>query len=536
MVPTRPSGIPGPASPAIGSIGAPAAVRLSMGRVSAGGKPVGRRRQGVPGARAGLALVVLALGCALGATGGVIGAAPAGAAPAATSGKATYTAAAVLTGPITTGHIIEPETGLPSQLSTYGYEENEYFASGTATAFTATSEPSDGKWTVTPASTASYRTRIIVRRPKDPAKFNGTVVVEWMNESAGESAPDWDYLNPELMRDGYAWVGVSAQALGVEGGTAILGSVKGAPSGGLIEQEPARYGTLHHPGDTYALDMYAQIGNALKNDKNVALRGLHPKHYVAAGESQSAFYLTTFADAIQPLTDTFDGIFIHSRGGSGASLSGSSITSSQGPADLRIRTDLRVPVFMFETQTDLVLLGYAPAQQPNSTRIRTWEVAGTSHADAYLVGAAASVLGCSTPVNSGPQHIVVQAAFAAFNKWVDHGVPPPSPPRFSFSSSTPPTLALDAHGNVIGGVRTPAVDVPVSTLSGVPAAGANAICSLFGQTIAFSPSTLVSLYQTKSNYLAQYTSSLNKAIKGGYILAADRSGLLAQAEAVPFPS
>ena len=149
-----------------------------------------------------------------------------------------------------------------------------------------------------------------------------------MNVSAGESAPDWDYLNPELMREGYAWVGVSAQALGVDGGSAILGSVKGAPSGGLVENEPARYGTLHHPGDQYALDMYAQIGNALRVDNNVALRGLHPTHYVAVGESQSAFYLTTFADAIQPLTHTFDGIFIHSRGGSGAPLNGSSITSA----------------------------------------------------------------------------------------------------------------------------------------------------------------------------------------------------------------
>jgi Alpha/beta hydrolase domain len=283
--------------------------------------------------------------------------------------------------------------------------------------------------------------------------------------------------------------------------------------------------------------MYAQIGNALRTKANVALRGLHPTHYVALGESQSAFYLTTFADAIQPLTHTFDGIFIHSRGGSGAALSGSSITSANpGPKNLRIRTDLSVPVFMFETQTDLIQLGYAPAQQPNTKRIHTWEVAGTSHADAYEVGAALSILGCTTPVNTGPQHTVVQAAFAAFNKWLDNGTPPASPPRFTLSSSDPPALALDAHGNVIGGVRTPAVDVPVATLSGAPAPGANAICSLFGQTIAFSPATLTSLYQTKSNYLAKYTASLNKAIKAGYILAADRSTLLTQAEAVAFPS
>ena len=141
---------------------------------------------------------------------------------------------------------------------------------------------------------------------------------------------------------------------------------------------------------------------------------------------------------LQPRTNVFDGIFIHSRGGSGASLQGTSITSSSGPDDLRIRTDLKVPVFMSETQTDLIQLGYAPAQQPNTDKIRTWEIAGTSHADAYFVGAASSVLGCTTPVNSGPQHNVVEAAFTAFDKWVDNGTPPPSPPPFRCRAPTRP--------------------------------------------------------------------------------------------------
>jgi hypothetical protein len=47
---------------------------------------------------------------------------------------------------------------------------------------------------------------------------------------------------------------------------------------------------------------------------------------------------------------------------------------------------------------------------------------------------------------------------------------------------------------------------------------------------------LASLYQTKSNYLASYTASLDKAIKQGFILPADRAGLLAQAQQVQFPS
>jgi Alpha/beta hydrolase domain len=454
-----------------------------------------------------------------------------------TSPNVSFHSAATLTGPITVGHIVEPESVHPPDLAASGYEEHEYFASGTALAFKADAMPSDGKWSITPTTTAGYKTRILVRRPTNPAHFNGTVIVEWMNVSAGESAPDWDFLNPMLTRDGYAYVGVSAQALGVDGGKSLLGT-PGATSanGGLVGDEPARYGTLHHPGDQYSLDMYAQIGQALRGPHDAALGGLKPKHILAVGESQSAFYLTTFADALQNRTNVYDGIFIHSRGGSGASLAGTSIGSSSGPDNLRIRTDLKVPVFMSETQTDLIQLGYAPAQQPNTDKIRTWEIAGTSHADSYFVGSAASILGCTTPVNSGPQHNVVEAAFTAFDKWVNDGNSPPSPPPFKLSSTQPATLALDAHGNVIGGVRTPAVDVPVSTLSGAPAPGANAICSLFGSTVAFTPAQLAGLYGTQSNYIVHYTQSLNKAIAGGYILSADKASLLAQAEQVQFPA
>ena len=83
----------------------------------------------------------------------------------------SYHAAATLTGPITVGHIIEPLSAHPLDLAANGYVEQEFFASGTATAFKADSMPSDGKWTITPTTTASYKTRIIVRRPANPAQL-----------------------------------------------------------------------------------------------------------------------------------------------------------------------------------------------------------------------------------------------------------------------------------------------------------------------------------------------------------------------------
>ncbi len=276
------------------------------------------------------------------------------AAATTTSPDVTFHRAATLIGPITTGHVIEPVSAQTPDLAASGYVEQEFFAAGTATAFKAGATPSSGKWTITPTTSAAYKTRILVRRPTNPAHFNGTVVVEWLNVTSGESDPDWIYLNPMLMRDGYAYVGVSAQELGIDGGKALIGSLTG--SGGLVTKEPSRYGSLHHPGDQYAQDIFAQIGQALRTPHQMALGGLEPKRIVAAGESQSAIYLTTFADAVQPRTDTFDGIFLHSRFGFGASL-GTSLSSHAGPANLRIRTDLKVPVFMAETQTDVMQFG-----------------------------------------------------------------------------------------------------------------------------------------------------------------------------------
>jgi hypothetical protein len=453
--------------------------------------------------------------------------------PTSTTAPPTgWRAAAVFSTPPDTGHVNEPVSANPTGLADHGYVEQEYFASGTAYAFHARATPSDGKWTVAVGGSAPYRTRVIVRRPSDPARFDGNVVVEWMNVSAGESAPDWSYLDPALMDAGAAYVAVSTQALAVNGGKALLGS---GASPGLRQQQPDRYGSLHHPGDTYSLDMFAQIGQALRAPGPSVLGGLHPRHVVAIGESQSAFYLTTYADALQPLDHAYQGIFIHSRGGGSAALDATDVTSAIR-GDVRIRTDLAVPVLMFETQTDLIQLGYAAARQPDTPRIRTWEVAGTSHADAYELGVGAGFLGCTTPVNAGPQHEVAQAAFVAFLHWVDTGTPPPSPTPFTLATTAPPELALDAHGNVVGGVRTPAVDVPVATLSGAPPAGASTLCGLFGSTVPFSPATLVALYGSKSAYLAAYATALDRAIAAGYVLPTDRAPLLAQAAQVSFPA
>jgi len=79
-------------------------------------------------------------------------------------------------------------------LASLGYTTDEFFLSGRASSYRLSGSPTpDGFWNAVPKETASYATRIVVVRPTDPQKFNGTVVVEWLNVSAGaDGAPDWN--------------------------------------------------------------------------------------------------------------------------------------------------------------------------------------------------------------------------------------------------------------------------------------------------------------------------------------------------------
>jgi hypothetical protein len=206
-------------------------------------------------------------------------------------------------------------------LAEHGYVEEEFFLAGTATAYLAPAPlPSSGVWAVTPGTSAPYKTRILVRRPQDPKRFNGTVLVEWLNVTAGtDSAPDWTYPRVEILRGGYAWVGVSAQWVGVE--SPAPPPFPGAPRP-LVFFNPARYGTLTHPGDSYSYDIYSQAGQALRTPNGPdPLGGLRLQLLLAAGESQSAGRMVTYVNAVHPVAGVYDGFLVHSRSGGAAPLS-----------------------------------------------------------------------------------------------------------------------------------------------------------------------------------------------------------------------
>jgi hypothetical protein len=433
-------------------------------------------------------------------------------------------AQATVTGPVTGGNHGFPGTATPVQLGAYGYVEQEFFLSGVATAYEAVgSWGSDGRWSISPGSSAAYTTRILVRRPHDPKRFNGTVLVEWLNVSGNVDVdPDFAYMREELLR-GYAWVGVSAQAAGIHGVVPVLGP--GAV--GLKAWDPVRYGVLNHPGDAYSYDIFSQAGYALLHPQGEnPLGGLRVQQLLAAGESQSAFRLLTYANAVQPVAVVYDGILIHSRNGSGAPLGVGMVGGVPAPA--RIRTDLDVPVFQLQTETDLYGLSGGPgpfsfpaARQPDTPFIRTWEIAGTAHSDLYylqyLYAQGVQQYGISgfldlrpafAFVNSGPQHYVANAALRWLQSWVSTGTAPPHAQPLETSGGA---IVRDVHGNAVGGLRTPHVDVPVATLTGEGA-------RLNGRTIPFDAANLNALYPTHGAYVSAFTIATQRSLKNGFIL------------------
>jgi hypothetical protein len=136
---------------------------------------------------------------------------------------------------------------------------------------------------------------------------------------------------------------------------------------------PARYGSLSHPGDSFSYDIFSQAAQSIRNPSGIdPLDGLVAENIIAYGESQSGSRLTTYVNAIHPLYNTFDGYMIHSRSDGSSSLAQEPLVSIPAPPTPLIRTDLNAPVMTFETETDVVLLEFFKARQADTDMLRTW--------------------------------------------------------------------------------------------------------------------------------------------------------------------
>ena len=133
-------------------------------------------------------------------------------------------------------------------------------------------------------------------------------------------------------------------------------------------------------------------------------------------------------------------------------------------------------------------------------------------------------------------NVVAKAAWHHLVAWIDHGTLPPIAPRLALTTATPPALQRDANGIVEGGVRTPPLDVPTRVLSGAKGPSQDVICLLAGSTLSISPAQLTQWYGTRQAFQRRYDAAIDRAVKAGYILGADRKAIQAYAHPELVPS
>jgi Alpha/beta hydrolase domain len=423
-------------------------------------------------------------------------------------------------------------------LAERGYVEEEFFLSGDATTYRPVEGAEwgrDGQWRAEPKGAQPFTTRLLVYRPADPERFNGTVVVSWNNVTAGYELFHGE--SPEIL-DGYAFVGATVQRVGVHGFA--------ADPQGLAAWDPQRYGTLSIPTDECSYDIFSQVGKAVGADRDRSgvdpLGGLDVRKVIAVGASQSAGRLSTYVNAIHPLDRVFDGFILQIYFGSGTPLEGgdrtvspAALTRAERPAlrGTNLLRELDVPVMV--VNTELEAIACHGVRQPDTEHLVTWETAGTTH-----VAVQSQILrnqkyerefGVTPELPENMNRIAItpyyDAALNHMNRWADGGAPAPSQPKIEFTGDEP-RVVRDEHGIAVGGIRLPQVAAPVATNSSIPVS-TDFSGSLRGSNQPFDPALLDELYGSEEAYLAQFEAAARRAVDAGVMLDRDVAPAVAEA-------
>ena len=407
-------------------------------------------------------------------------------------------------------------------LASHGYVEEEFYLKGIANAYNAPANtPATPPTTLASVVTPNipYKTRITVRRPVDPAKFNGTVLVEWFNVTDNfDGEYFWVQAQQDIVRQGYAYIGVSAQDNGISNASL-----------GLKTFSPTRYGILDVNArnascctqDRLSYDIFSQTAKAAYTSP-LLLKGLTVRNVIGIGMSQSGSRLGVYTNYIHMRAPIYDAFIIQ-------------------VATPAIRDDLPAPLIKVLSETE-ASSGNLNADQPDTALRKTYWIAGSNHGDqTQRMGRNAVRIrdlglqntpndscgpGGSTPTRTRtPFRHVLNAAVYHLKRQVEFGVQPPSGPRFLRASSAPNAGVLrDAAGNAVGAIRLAHMDVPTARANGTE-------CALIGAWVPFTTAQLQALYPTHDDYVAKVTAAVNASVAAGFVLPADAAETIAEAQA-----
>jgi hypothetical protein len=429
----------------------------------------------------------------------------------------------------------------PLEVGAFGYQQEEFFFDGVATRFGP--EPGDqrdfdGRWQAEPVESWPFRTRFTVLRPVERERFNGTVVLSWNNVSGGFDV--WGAGGHDgAFADGFAYVGVTAQRVGVHGA--------GENPMGLIAWDPERYGSLSIPSDDYSYDIFTQTARAIGPGRGGTLDplgGLDVRHVIAQGGSQSAGRLATYFNAIQPNEGVIDGFLLTVYFGWGTPLEVGDLVLTADSPEMKelvgggthlLRADLGVPLMVVNSESETP--SCIPVRQPDTDLSRWWEVAGAVHGSADtlrdLMKRLGRDLGMELPIDTAfhaSTHPVTDAALHHLHAWINGGLSPPRQPLI-VTAGDPPLMQRDRDGIARGGVRLPHAAVPLSGTTSSPGPSTSTGADFGPSYVDFPADELWRRYGDRAHYLVQFEQAAQDAVAAGVLLERDVEPLLAEAAA-----
>ena len=447
-----------------------------------------------------------------------------------------------------------------------GYVEEEFFVTGRASIY---DWAADGGVTVKTPN-APYTTRIMLRRPSDPRRFSGNVIVEVPNSARRYDFNFiWGVSHDHFMENGDVFV-VLTLAQGNLEGLKAYDATRYAPLSlaNPTPEEACAVGRAGAPPATapgeegLAYDILAQVGALLK-----AARAGGP----LAGFTVQRLYLTAY-DGILP---TYIAA-VHSRVklATGRPIYDGYVLNRH-PALTRLRRcgaapaasdprqvvrNLDVPLIRIIGQTD-VIATHAQRREDSDApgdRYRLYEISGGAHADAFFYPYVPTVadlrkIGSNFPLLASwpfvnqcePEQtmakvpingVATDAAFANLTRWIKDGVAPPKAERIAIENAGTPQarITLDRFGNAVGGYRTPYLEVPIATYQ-VSSKG-ETFCPEIGRVDAFDWARLNTLHGTPQNYATKVAQSVDRLVKERFLTESDGKKIKAESTAVPVRS
>jgi len=196
--------------------------------------------------------------------------------------------------------------------------------------------------------------------------------------------------------------------------------------------------------------------------------------------------------------------------------------------------DMDVPVIELQGEREIIATfkrnpGGLTYRRPDGQNYRLYEVPGMSHmdtSDPEMLPFSPSQCNVTHP-SSFPLKHFWQNALKNLIVWVETGKPAPRAERIQLTEDGM-TIKRDNHGNAIGGVPAPQIQIPIASYYTVSEGNEkypNARCDMIGYQVSFSKEKLIDLYGSFDNYAAKFNQRLNELVRDGWYLETDAAKL-----------